>query len=250
MITAGEVHFPEHRGKFPSFVDPTWTDEQLDALADETGIGRWGVRTALWSDAETIDVHERKIREAWSAIEGGQVMRLATYTAENWHTLESAGYMDRLSAGVPSRDILDVIPDFVGHVGFSPVVPLRGAEVAGVMRQIRAEVVARTGVNYMCAIFATNDRSATVVTPVFYVRDDPNQTKAALDTAKHLLVQLAQQGYCEYRAHLDFMDLAQDQLGFGDHAYRSFAEKIKDAVDPNGILSPGRHGIWPSSYRN
>ena len=118
------------------------------------------------------------------------------------------------------------------------------------MRQIRAEVVARTGVNYMCAIFATNDRSATIVTPMFYVRDDPNQTKAAMDTAKDLLVQLAQKGYCEYRAHLDFMDLAQDQLDFGDHAYRNFAERIKDAVDPNGILSPGRHGIWPSSYRN
>ena len=24
--------------------------------------------------------------------------------------------------------------------------------------------------------------------------------------------------------------------------------KLKDAVDPNGVLSPGRHGIWPSRY--
>ena len=34
------------------------------------------------------------------------------------------------------------------------------------------------------------------------------------------------------------MDLATDQFSFGDHAYRRFCEKIKDAVDPNGILSP------------
>ncbi|MBY6708645.1 FAD-binding oxidoreductase [Rhodococcus sp. BP-241] len=249
MLTAGEVHFPEHRGKFPSFVAPTWSDEQLDELADETGIGRWGVRTALWSDPDTLDLHERRIRQAWSAIEGGEVTRLATYTAENWHTLESAGFMDRLSGGIPCRDFIDALPDFVGHVGFSPVVPLRGAEVAGVMRQVRSEVVERTGVNYFCAIFVTNDRSATVVTPVFYVRDDPARVEAALDTATHLLRLLGQQGYCEYRAHLSFMDLAQEQMGFGDHAYRRFAEKIKDAVDPRGILSPGRHGIWPSSYR-
>jgi 4-cresol dehydrogenase (hydroxylating) len=24
---------------------------------------------------------------------------------------------------------------------------------------------------------------------------------------------------------------------------------MKDAVDPNGILSPGRGGIWPRRYR-
>ena len=59
-----------------------------------------------------------------------------------------------------------------------------------------------------------------------------------------------QRGYGEYRAHLDFMDLAADQYGLGDHAYLRFCEKIKDAVDPNGILSPGRHGIWPAGMRD
>ncbi len=36
---------------------------------------------------------------------------------------------------------------------------------------------------------------------------------------------------------------------FGDHAYRRFVQEIKDAVDPNGILAPGRHGIWPTAMR-
>jgi 4-cresol dehydrogenase (hydroxylating) len=38
------------------------------------------------------------------------------------------------------------------------------------------------------------------------------------------------------------MDLAQAQYSFGDHAYRRFVERIKDAVDPNGILSPRQAG--------
>jgi FAD/FMN-containing dehydrogenase len=29
-----------------------------------------------------------------------------------------------------------------------------------------------------------------------------------------------------------------------------FHEALKDAVDPNGILSPGRYGIWPKHLRN
>jgi len=28
-----------------------------------------------------------------------------------------------------------------------------------------------------------------------------------------------------------------------------FNETLKDALDPNGILSPGRCGIWPRKYR-
>jgi 4-cresol dehydrogenase (hydroxylating) len=46
------------------------------------------------------------------------------------------------------------------------------------------------------------------------------------------------------------MDVAADQYSFGDHAYLRLAERIKDALDPNGILSPGKQGIWPASLRN
>jgi 4-cresol dehydrogenase (hydroxylating) flavoprotein subunit len=55
--------------------------------------------------------------------------------------------------------------------------------------------------------------------------------------------------YGEYPAHLDFMDVAAEQYSFGDRAYMRFVETIKDAVDPNGILSPGKQGIWPRPYR-
>lgn len=57
-----------------------------------------------------------------------------------------------------------------------------------------------------------------------------------------------------------------DSFDFNDHAYRRFLEKVKvytllvlvvlvltmrqGTVDPNGILSPGKQGIWPERYRD
>jgi len=34
-----------------------------------------------------------------------------------------------------------------------------------------------------------------------------------------------------------------------NHALLRFHETVKDAIDPNGILSPGRYGIWPRHLR-
>ncbi len=84
---------------------------------------------------------------------------------------------------------------------------------------------------------------------VIFDTHDESQVASAYGACRQLVVQAAKLGYGEYRAHLDFMDLAADQYSWGDHAYRRFCETIKDALDPQGILSPGKQGIWPRGMR-
>ena len=103
--------------------------------------------------------------------------------------------------------------------------------------------------NFVGGILVINERSCVIVTGVNFDVTDEEQTRQAYATAKMLVEEAGRHGYGEYRAHLDFMDLASEQYSWGDHAYRRFCERLKDAVDPNGILSPGRHGIWPSGTR-
>jgi 4-cresol dehydrogenase (hydroxylating) len=45
------------------------------------------------------------------------------------------------------------------------------------------------------------------------------------------------------------MDDVAALYDFNDNAQRRFAEKIKDCIDPNGILAPGKQGIWPKAFR-
>lgn len=44
------------------------------------------------------------------------------------------------------------------------------------------------------------------------------------------------------------MDQIARTYSFNDHAQLRLNEKIKDALDPKGILSPGKNGVWPKQY--
>ena len=77
---------------------------------------------------------------------------------------------------------------------------------------------------------------------------DAGSTRSAFALARRLITELGKLGFGDSRPHLEFMDLAAAEYSFNDNIYRRVATQIKDALDPDGVLSPGRHGIWPSTF--
>ena len=73
------------------------------------------------------------------------------------------------------------------------------------------------------------------------------------DTHQHepnvCLSKAAALGYGEYRAHTSTMDVVSAAYDWNDGALNKMNERIKDALDPNSILMPGRSGIWGANYR-
>lgn len=231
--------------------DDPLPDEVHEHIARELGVGRWAMRFGLWGDPDVTELRLARIREAFSRIPGAEV--LATRYSRDELATGNVAPPDKVLAGIPNLDLNTMTGWYGGeeggHIGFSPVVPLTGRHFMQVHELLRRVVEQEAGLDFIAGSTIINDRCFIMVAMILFDTKDSSQVERAYAVAKRLVHEARCRGYGEYRAHLEFMDLAAQQYDWGDHAYRRFCERIKDAVDPNGILSPGRQGIWPKRMR-
>ncbi len=223
-------------------------DDVLDKLARGLDVGRWLMRAALYGDEAVVDHRFAKVKEAFGRI-GADVWGTKV-APEDIPSLENPA--ERVQGGVPSLDINAMTAWYGGeeggHIGFSPIAPLTGRDAIA-LRDLLRGMIEEAGLDYIVGMLPINARSFAHITMIIFDTKNERQARAAYDVARRLVRDAAKLGYGEYRAHLDFMDLAADQYSWGDHAYRRFCETLKDALDPQGILQPGKQGIWPRAMR-
>jgi 4-cresol dehydrogenase (hydroxylating) len=134
-----------------------------------------------------------------------------------------------------------------GHLGYSPVLPPKGSLALDQFHRTYA-LYQKYGMDYH-ASFAMGERSLTNVNQVLFDRDNPEMMRR-VDAFFHELVNDAKtHSYGEYRTHIEYMDLVASTYDFGGGALRKLNERVKDALDPNGIIAPGKSGIWPANRR-
>jgi 4-cresol dehydrogenase (hydroxylating) len=97
--------------------------------------------------------------------------------------------------------------------------------------------------------FTMGERYLTNVNQIIYDRDNADQTGRAHHLFDRLVRDAAEAGFAEYRTHLSYMDQVAGTFDFNNHSLWRVHEKIKDALDPHGIVAPGKSGIWPRAYR-
>jgi 4-cresol dehydrogenase (hydroxylating) flavoprotein subunit len=98
--------------------------------------------------------------------------------------------------------------------------------------------------------FHAGQRYMNHVVEIMWDGADEQQVRSIRELFGILIEDAAAQGHGEYRTHIAFMDKVAEQFDFNDHALRRLNETIKDAVDPDGILAPGKSGIWPRRMRD
>ncbi|MCP2636063.1 FAD-binding oxidoreductase [Microbacterium sp. HD4P20] len=219
---------------------------ELHAIGARLDVGAWAVRAAIWGDRDIVEIRLRRITEAWTKIASGRVLPVHIYASHEYDQFTRSAEL--ITIGIPTLKAIESTPPHIAHLDVSPVVPMRGATVREVVEEIRRQYAA-AGLNFGVGIMVTGERSAVAIAGIRYDRTDPESARAAVETGRRMVTALGDLGYGDCRPHLAFMDLAASYSSFNDHAYRRFVERIKDAVDPAGILAPGRHGIWPARDR-
>ena len=213
-------------------------DARIDEIARELEVGRWQMRFALYGDEAVVDHRFRKVKEAFERIPGAEVWG-EKHAPDAFAKLENPH--ERVQAGVPNLDINTMTGWYGGeeggHIGFSPVARLTGPDAVALRDLIRGLVEREARLDYAAVLIPTNARSFIHVTMVIFDTKNEAEVRRAYDASRLLVRECATHGYGEYRAHLDFMDLAARAVrlrGSRVHAVRR---------DDQGRGRPERHPL-------
>ncbi|MGQ9425561.1 FAD-binding oxidoreductase [Gilvimarinus sp. F26214L] len=215
--------------------DGSISDEAVKQLAEDHGLGIWNVYGALYGTREQVDVNWKIISDAF-----GKSGKATFITEENAGDHPVFGYRAVLMrGGMDMREFgLYNWRGGGGSMWFAPVAQARGSETLNQMSMAK-RILAKYGLDYN-GEFIVGMRDMHHILDVLYDRTNPQQMEAAHKCFAELVETFAKQGYGIYRTSPAFMDQVAATYG---SVQRSVHQTLKQALDPNGILAPGKSGI-------
>jgi 4-cresol dehydrogenase (hydroxylating) len=224
------------------------TEDLRAVMRKKFGLGNWNARIGLYGTPELMDVQEGLIREAIAHIPS---VRLVSREYPGDAKAADVLPPDQAMGGIPNMGLIRFLDWYgfeqPGHVCYGPIMPQTGDDARTLLDLIEDHTT-EMGRDYGMA-FSLTARSMQAFVMILFDAGDPEDLDRTFHQTARMIRESAAMGYGEYRGHLAFMDLIADQFDFNDHAARRLNERLKDALDPNGILSPGRQGIWPPAFR-
>jgi FAD/FMN-containing dehydrogenase len=225
--------------------------QELEQYAQEKNLGYWSVELPFYGPAKVVSAQWEHAQEKFSAIPGVK-FREGPMRRFPLDPNQSLPFPTPVAMGIPNLSVFGVGgPRSYGHVWFSPIIPMTGEAILEA-QQVFTDAYREMGMAPGPMFFigpSSNYPRCFLVLFGFPVEHDVEKNRKNREHFKRLIQVAAEHGWGEYRTHTAFMGTVSDAYSYNNHALRRLHETIKDAVDPNGILSPGKCGIWPKSMR-
>lgn len=136
----------------------------------------------------------------------------------------------------PAPDDPQLDRDKVGFVWVDPIIPFRGHQVRQAT-DLLAEIQLKHGFEPNIGLNCVTERAIFTTGAIVYDREEEGRDAQALACAREAVTRLTQAGFILGRLTTDSMNLLeQAQAGS-----RRLQDLVKNAVDPNRILAPGRY---------
>jgi 4-cresol dehydrogenase (hydroxylating) len=221
------------------------------------GAPNWSCSVPLYGPEKVIRAALEYAKEKFARIAGSRFVESELIRTPL--SAETLARVRKVNFGVPDLSTFAMLgrgpanPDPAGgHIGFSPILPRTGEsllEFQSFYRDNLPKVTEGENLGIAGPVFMTNWERSLVGLIMFPIGRDKSNNAKIRAAFRRWVALAAEHGWAEYRAPAVFQDIVSDTYSYNNHSLRSLRETIKDAVDPNGIISAGRYGVWPKHLR-
>ena len=248
------------------------TPELRQRMRQAAGIGAWAMSGAFYGTRAQVWLHRRLLKQALRGVRAkvmflppwllrlgrlaanfcdqlgmlpalGRKIRAAESLA-GMHSGRPTGFFLRgaywrKQGGWPSdlSDDTDLAGAGVGIMWMAPILPFRAEDLARLNQEMDT-LFSSHGFDCHVTVNMINERALAAVYTIDYDAEDAMETARALECYEQGVARLYDLGYPLYRASTRGMSLLSPQ---GQDTFWQTVEHLKTALDPEGIIAPGRY---------